>query len=570
MLANTSRLISRREILAGGAALAAATVLPKPSKAAAKYRRWNISDPNCPARVIDSYKKAIKAMLSLPPTDARNWYRYTLIHTIDCPHGNWWFLPWHRGYIGWFEQICRELSGDPDFALPYWDWTAEPRIPKVMFEDVLDPNNDAFIASASEFKKQFQDAIAKSNYWAMTKDEDGNPTPSPQFIQMLTRSIRFPEDLWFDIIDSPAGGLFFDRGHARGLTAAQPDLLIPNRPPEKQSVLKAVSVPMILDALGPRDFLSFASPKALNHSSSSGFAILENQPHNLVHNCVGGAYNGVGGFMQAFMSPTDPIFYLHHANMDRLWDVWTRKQTAKGLAILPDGYPKAPGDAVADTSDYAQWANELFVFFVDQKGNGFFDQKGNPTKQATAGEYATIGAFDYDYSRGSGEEVVPVTPPTPVAQAEVRPLRASLSVHQVGGARIAEGVVSVPLQVIQQQSEPEQPKLAATITVDVPGIHGHQDLDVFLKRPDGSSIFVATISMFGHHIMHQSVTVQVPLSTAIADLQRTANFTSSPTLNIQVVPSDARVVMTTMRHAGMIAASPARANEVSAISLQSL
>jgi len=24
------------------------------------YRRWNISDPNCPARVIDSYKKAIK------------------------------------------------------------------------------------------------------------------------------------------------------------------------------------------------------------------------------------------------------------------------------------------------------------------------------------------------------------------------------------------------------------------------------------------------------------------------------------------------------------------------------
>jgi tyrosinase len=371
MSANASQPISRREVLAGGAALAATTLLPTPSSAAAKYRRWNISDPNCPARVIDSYKRAIKAMLSLPATDARNWYRYTLTHTIDCPHGNWWFLPWHRGYIGWFEQICRDLSGDPEFALPYWDWTAEPRVPKVMFEDVLDPNNNAFIASAAEFKKQFQDAVAKSNYWSMTKDDDGNPTPSPQYIQMLTRSIRFPEDLWFDIIDSPAGALFFDRGHARGLTATQPDLMIPNKPPEKQGVLKAVSLSTILDAMGPRDFLSFGSPKALNHSSSSGFAILENQPHNLVHNCVGGAYNGVGGFMQAFMSPTDPIFFLHHANMDRLWDVWTRKQAAKGLPILPDGYPKAVGDAVPDTSDYARWAKEQFVFFVDQKGNPF-------------------------------------------------------------------------------------------------------------------------------------------------------------------------------------------------------
>jgi tyrosinase len=58
-------------------------------------------------------------MLALPPEDPRNWYRHALVHTIDCPHGNWWFLPWHRGYLGWFEQICRELSNDPAFALPY-------------------------------------------------------------------------------------------------------------------------------------------------------------------------------------------------------------------------------------------------------------------------------------------------------------------------------------------------------------------------------------------------------------------------------------------------------------------
>lgn len=563
MLANASLLISRRKVLAGGVALAATTLLPNPSKAAAKYRRWNISDPNCPSRVIDSYKKAVKAMLSLPPTDPRNWYRYTLIHTIDCPHGNWWFLPWHRGYIGWFEQICRDLSGDPEFALPYWDWTAEPRIPKVMFEDFLDPNSDAFIASAAEFKKHYQGAIAKSGYWAMTKDKNGNPIPTDQYEQMLTRSIRFPEDLWFDIIDSPAGALFFERGNARGLTAAEPDLLIPKTPPDKQSVLKAVSISTILDALGPRDFISFASPKALNHSSSSGFSILENQPHNLVHNCVGGYYNAVGGFMQAFMSPTDPIFYLHHANMDRLWDVWTRKQVAKGLPILPDGYPKAAEDRVSDTSDYGRWAREKFVFFVDQKGN--------PAKQATAGDYAAVGAFDYAYSRGSGEEVVPATLSTPVATAQFQALHASLLVREVGGTRITEGSVAVPLQVIQQQADPQQPKLAATITIDFPAIHGgHGDLDVFVKRPDGSSIFVATISMFGHHIMQQPVTVQIPLSAALADLQRTAPLAGSPNLDIQVVPSGAQVGMTPMNHAGMTVGTPEGAGEVTAIMVHQL
>src|SRR5690348_2249159 len=226
MSSNESLSISRRDVLAGAAALAATAALPGQAGAApAKFRRWNISDPACPPRAIESYKKAIRAMLKLPPTDPRNWYRYTLIHTLDCPHGNWWFLPWHRGYIGLFEQICRELSQDADFALPYWDWSKEPRVPKAMFDDVLDPNNPAFIAKAAEFKAHFKDAIAKASYWATSKDQDGNIVPSPQYNQLLIRSIRFPDDLWFDIIDSPAGPLFFDRGHARGLSAAAPDLL---------------------------------------------------------------------------------------------------------------------------------------------------------------------------------------------------------------------------------------------------------------------------------------------------------------------------------------------------------
>jgi tyrosinase len=34
------------------------------------------------------------------------------------------FLPWHRMYVLYFEQIVRELSGRADFTLPYWNYTS--------------------------------------------------------------------------------------------------------------------------------------------------------------------------------------------------------------------------------------------------------------------------------------------------------------------------------------------------------------------------------------------------------------------------------------------------------------
>jgi len=43
---------------------------------------------------------------------------------------------------------------------------------------------------------------------------------------------------------------------------------------------------------------------------------LESAPHNGVHNLIGGTMDNLA------VSPRDPIFWLHHANIDRLWDAW--------------------------------------------------------------------------------------------------------------------------------------------------------------------------------------------------------------------------------------------------------
>ena len=163
--------LTRRSVLGTGAALLAANVLPSSALAAGpRFRRWEITDPAMPSRVLDSYKRGIRKMLELPPTDARNWYRNALVHPFDCPHGNWWFLVWHRAYLGWLEVTLRDLSADPEFALPYWDWTKTPRVPAAMFVDVLDPNNVAFVSTFDKFKTQFTPAIA-ALYTSFSQDQ---------------------------------------------------------------------------------------------------------------------------------------------------------------------------------------------------------------------------------------------------------------------------------------------------------------------------------------------------------------------------------------------------------------
>lgn len=474
---------SRRDFLGATTALVAATALSRDGlaqPAAAKHRRLNVMDPGA-ARHIASYKKAIRAMLNLPPTDARNWYRNALVHTLDCPHGNWWFLVWHRGYIGWFEQIVREMSGDPQFALPYWDWTTEPRMPAVMYEDVLTPNDPAYIGKATEFKKRFEGVVAKADYWKAT-----SPFEDSQYNQLLSRSMRFPADLWFDINDDPRGTFFFEPPIARGLTKEKPGLDI------DADVLKAVSLPTVLNALSPRDFLTFGSARTFQHSGLTGFGVLEGQPHNLVHNCVGGAYNNppTGGFMQANLSPVDPLFFLHHANIDRLWDVWTRKQQGFRLPILPEG------------NDLARWQRELFLFFMDANGK--------PVTKTKAGDYAAIGDFNYDYQPGSGEEVVPVTPPAAPLVAAVRRFNADVTARSVtaSAGSTAAATATIPMDALAAGGGS---RVFAKVTMSTaPDAHAGK-FRVLIDTGSGAPQDAGVFAMFGHHNVTGPVTFTVPV-----------------------------------------------------------
>lgn len=71
-----------------------------------------------------------------------------------------------------------------------------------------------------------------------------------------------------------------------------------------------------------------SSPASLPHQSSVDAAMNQTTYTNFTQDLEGihnGVHVWVGGTM-GFIStaPADPIFWLHHANIDRIWDMWQR------------------------------------------------------------------------------------------------------------------------------------------------------------------------------------------------------------------------------------------------------
>jgi len=89
--------------------------------------------------------------------------------------------------------------------------------------------------------------------------------------------------------------------------------------------------------------LSPFAPEVFNfqRGTTNAFeARIESAPHNPVHNLI-------GGIMATMQSPFDPIFYLHHANIDRLTHAWALPD---GKGIPGTAYPYSP------TNSNAYWA----------------------------------------------------------------------------------------------------------------------------------------------------------------------------------------------------------------------
>ena len=103
------------------AAIAAGTVPERRS-----LGKMALDDPD-----LSAYRDFVGIMQGYDQNKPLSWLGYSLQHGAYnggfkyCPHGDWYFLPWHRAYVVMYENAVRALTSHKQFAMPYWDWTAD-------------------------------------------------------------------------------------------------------------------------------------------------------------------------------------------------------------------------------------------------------------------------------------------------------------------------------------------------------------------------------------------------------------------------------------------------------------
>jgi hypothetical protein len=279
----SSNTLTRRAFAHGGAAVAAATILPARSsmgQAPLKVRR-SISDLiREQSPLIESYRRGVDAMMKRNITDKTSWWFQANIHDGpdddyakfpqfapywgQCPHRNYFFLSWHRLYLHFFERLVRKASGDPDFVLPYWSYDdpQQGSLPTAFL-----PDTDEFAAPGREAVP----ALARRNPLARA-----------------TRLVHV-DRRWIGLGDAA-------------------------RDCQTTLALDRFTATDKLDALQAFGGVRTAAP-----SDGAAAGGMEAAPHNLVHKTMG--LEGDMGSPKT--AARDPIFWLHHANVDRLWVKWT-------------------------------------------------------------------------------------------------------------------------------------------------------------------------------------------------------------------------------------------------------
>ncbi|MEA2329043.1 MAG: hypothetical protein QOE68_4002 [Thermoanaerobaculia bacterium] len=258
---------TRRKFLkVTGGAIAASTLFDVDKLfAGPTFIRKDVGGLTAASSDLISYGNAINAMKLLLPTNPLSWSYQAAIHGVlpfgpppawnTCEHGSLEFLSWHRMYLYWFERIIRKKSGDPNFALPFWNYGSSSQ--RYLPPPFRTSGTGLFVPNAN-----------RGSGW----------NAGTSFLQS---------------------------------TAVSTSGCLPQVP-----------------------FGSFSGN-------------LESTPHAAVHN----AFGSTGGWMGSiYTAAQDPIFYLHHCNIDRLWNVW-----------LAQGGGRT--NPLGDTT----WKDKKFLFF-DENG----------------------------------------------------------------------------------------------------------------------------------------------------------------------------------------------------------
>lgn len=366
--------------------------------------------------VVSAYAHAVQTMRERPEDDPTSWAYQAAIHGTyatpsraqwnECQHGTWFFLPWHRMFLYYFEQIVRAavvVAGGPtDWALPYWNYGLGGR--------------------------------------------------------NATLPIAFRQPKLADGSDNP----LYVAERAPGINSGA------TLPAYATSPAKALARPAFIGTA------EFGGDRTAPAQFSESGGELEETPHNVIHDMV-----GRGGLMGDIRKAAqDPIFWLHHANIDRIWTVWS---AASGHTNPAE----------------ARWGGQSFAFF---------DADGHAASLRCDQVLATLPDLGYTYD--TAPSPVPAPPPaTPpgVRAADVGPPERQLIGTSEESIVLVGETVSVPVPIDPQAAQPMAPSQRAYLNVE--DIEGESSpgtpYGVYANLPEDASAeleaahHVGNISFFG-------------------------------------------------------------------------
>ncbi|CAJ1936400.1 unnamed protein product [Sphenostylis stenocarpa] len=259
---------------------------------------------------IAKYKEALRRMKALSPKDPRNFTQQANIHCAYCNgaydqvgypdldlqvHNSWLFFPYHRWYLYFYERILGSLIRDPNFALPFWNWD--------------NPEGGMTIPSFYTDKNSpFYDPLRNVSHQPPTlidldynRKDDDDPNASENVNDQISNNLSV---MYRSVV---SGGKL------------------------------------------PRLFLG--NPYRAGDDPDPGAGTLEHVPHIPVHSWTGDKREPHRENMGIFYSAArDPIFYSHHANVDRMWSIWKT----------------IPGGRRRDFTD-PDWLESSFLFYDENK-----------------------------------------------------------------------------------------------------------------------------------------------------------------------------------------------------------
>jgi hypothetical protein len=282
-----------------------------------------------------------------------------------------------------------------------------------------------------------------------------------------------------------------------------------------------------IGTLGATSFGGLTVSQPAHLPSFLGSGLLERSPHNNVH-------NDISGDMASLESPRDPVFILHHANIDRLWNRWI-----------------AQGNGRENPTNNSTWMNQEFFFF---------DEDGNQVALKGSQILNTVAQLNYRYDDD------PVTLPrvalreaqmsqqkviaSEILTTQKQPIKLTEKRQEVN-ITIPEDNRSTLLQSIQSKFANER------IILQIKGIQYDEpvgmtyllfiNLPESVRNPDHTDPhFIGTLSFFGkadssgsdHHGTLAEFTEDYDITQVLQGLQSTANISLTIIPSYPTAPAD--------------------------------